>query len=412
MNNPNHKNLTLLELIEETENHLLSLNYGKDVMRHMRYCWSVLKKFATEEQATHFFTEFGHRFLWERYQIPAYGEKLTSHKRTVRRAVTILDDYQRNGFIHKRQPTRLHIWQGEYGGICEEFLRYSKERGLYDSTLRQYRQHLERFVDYLSNNGVNNINNVNAKNVDGYFATYLGYAKPTISFACYVLKVFFQYTLKHGYMTADMTQHIPRIKINKRSNLPSVFTKEEIERLLASVDRGSPTGKRDYAMILLAVRYGMRVGDITALKLSNFNFAAKKIIYTQKKEENPISLDMLESVGWALIDYLKNARPATDSPYFFVRMIAPYDRFGDSNNLDNIIGKYRIRADIKILPERKHGMHSLRHSLASHMLAQGQPLTVVSEVLDHVEIDTTMIYTKVDIPMLSLCALEVPYDSE
>jgi site-specific recombinase XerD len=93
-------------------------------------------------------------------------------------------------------------------------------------------------------------------------------------------------------------------------------------------------------------------------------------------------------------------------------MIAPYDRFGDFNNLENIIGKYRIRAGIKRLPERKNGMHTLRHSLASHMFAQGQPLTVVSEVLNHAEIDSTMIYTKVDIPMLSLCALEVPHDSE
>jgi site-specific recombinase XerD len=372
----------------------------------------VLKKFAAEEQTTHFTTEFGHRFLWERYQIQAYGEKLTSHKRTLRRAVTILDAYQRNGFIHKRQPIRLHIWHGEYSGICEEFLRYSKARGLYESTLRQYRQHLERFIDYLANNRINKISKITAENVDGYFATYLGYAKPTISFACYVLKMFFLYALEHGHMPEDMTRHIPRVKINKRSNLPSVFTKDEIERLLGCVDRGSPVGKRDYAIILLAVRYGMRVGDITALKLSDFDFTAKKITYNQNKEENPTSFDMLESVGWALIDYLKNARPATDSPYFFVRMIAPYDKFGDFNNLENIIGKYRIRAGIKVLPERKHGMHSLRHSLASHMFAQGQPLTVVSEVLDHVEIDSTMIYTKVDIPMLSLCALEVPHDSK
>jgi len=412
MDNPNHKNLTLSELIAETEAHLISLNYGKDVLRHMRYCWSVLKNFAAEEQETHFTTEYGHRFLWERYQIQVYGEKLTSHKRTVRRAVTVLDDYQRNGFIHKRQPTRLHIWPGEYDSICEDFLRYSKERGLYDSTLRQCRNHLERFVDYLSNNEVNCIAKICVENIDGYFATYLGYAKATISFACYVLKTFFLYALEHGYIKEDMTQHIPRVKINKRSNLPSVFAKEEIEQLLASVDRGSPVGKRDYAIILLAVRYGMRVGDITSLKLDNFNFTSKKIAYTQNKEDNPVTLDMLESVGWALIDYLKNARPVTDSPYFFVRMIAPYDRFGDFNNLENIIGKYRIRAGIKRLPERKHGMHSLRHSLASHMLAQGQPLNVVSDALEHVEIDSTMIYTKVDIPMLSLCALEVPHDSQ
>jgi len=313
MSNLNHKSLSLLELIKATEGYLLSLKYSKDTMRHMRCCWSALENFAAEGQIAHFTTEFGHRFLWERYQIQAYGEKLTSHKRTIRRAVTILDDYQRNGFIHKRQPTRLHVWYGEYGSICEEFLRHSKERGLYDSTLRQYRQHLERFVDYLSNNGINNIGSINAVNVDGYFATYLGYAKSTISFACYVLKMFFSYALENGYMEEDMTQHIPRVKINKRSNLPSVFAKDEIERLLTSVDRGNPVGKRDYAIILLAVRYGMRVGDITALKLSNFDFTAKKITCTQSKEKNPTSLDMLESVGWALIDYLRHARPETDS---------------------------------------------------------------------------------------------------
>jgi site-specific recombinase XerD len=194
--------------------------------------------------------------------------------------------------------------------------------------------------------------------------------------------------------------------------VPSTFSLDEIERLLNSIDRGNPTGKRDFAILLLAVRYGMRVSEITSLKLSNLNFETKEIQYIQNKTNNLMKLNLIESVGWAIIDYLRNGRPQSSSYHVFVRHVAPFDAFGENNNLSNVINKYLTLANIDISTDRKHGIHTLRHSLASRLLEQGTPLHVVSEALGHLELNSTTIYTKINMQQLSLCSLEVPYEAK
>jgi integrase/recombinase XerD len=408
MNSTIKQTMFLEDLIKETKTHLVSLNYAKDTLRHMDNCWKLLANYAQVEGVSYFTTEFGHSFLKEQYGIEPFTTLKTSFKRNLRRAVMILSDYQRNGIIFKRQPTHQHIWPVGYRELCETFMNEAVRNRLSSGTQRQYRVQLEKLTAYLTKSGAESISQVTAGHVDSYIATYMGYAKSSISYACYILRTFFNYALEKGLITDNLAAVVPTVKVNQRANLPSAFTKEEIERLLAAVDRGNPQGKRDYAILLMAIRYGMRVGEITALKLNNLDFVSKKITYIQSKTGNPILVDMLENVGWALIDYLKNARPKTDATNVFVRLVAPYDAFAKSNNLGNIMQKYLSRAGIKQTNDRHYGMHTIRHSLASHLLEQGNPLHVVSEVLGHLELNSTMIYTKIDLPMLSLCALEVP----
>lgn len=398
-------------LIEETREHLVSLNYAKDTLRHMDSCWKLLTTFAQAEGVERFTTEFGHRFLKEEYGIEPFESLCTSFRRNLRRSVMILSDYQRDGVIHKRQASRLHEWLPGYQEVCKSFMNEASRKRLSEGTRRQYRVHLEKFTVHLDLQGATSISEVLEEHVDGYIATYAGYSKSSVSYACYVIKTFLGYMLKQGYITNDLAARVPSVKVNQRGNLPSAFTKDEVGRLLSAVERSNPQGKRDYAILLLAVHYGMRVGEITAMQLGDLDFVGKKIHYVQSKTGVQISVDMLENVGWALIDYLRNARPNTDSPNVFVRLIAPYNAFSSSNNLYDIMNKYLSRAGIKRLDNRHYGMHTIRHSLASHLLEQGNPLHVVSEVLGHLELNSTMIYTKIDLRTLSLCALEVPNET-
>lgn len=399
-------------LIEETREHLVSLNYAKDTLRHMDNCWRLLTTFAKAEGIERFTTEFGHQFLKEQYGIEPFESLRTSFRRNLRRSVMILSDYQRDGIIHKRQASHMHEWLPGYQDICEAFMNEAARKRLSEGTRRQYRVHLEKLTTHLAMQGAASVQEVTAEHVDGYIAAYAGYSKSSVSYACYVIKTFLEYALKQKYISNNLAALVPSVKVNQRANLPSAFSKDEISRLLAAVDRGNPQGKRDYAILLLAVRYGMRVGEITALQLGNLDFIGRKIYYVQSKTNVQISVDMLENVGWALIDYLKNARPDTDSPNVFVRLVAPYDAFAANNNLSNIMSKYLSRAGIKRLDNRHYGMHTIRHSLASHLLEQGNPLHVVSDALGHLDLNSTMIYTKIDLRMLSLCALEVPNETE
>jgi site-specific recombinase XerD len=411
MENPNQK-LSLSELINQTRDHLISLNYTKETLRHYENAWKTLKNYAEKRNTTNFSMDFGVEFLKTKYNIDLYDRSLKSHPRTVRRAVTVLIDYQQHGVIFKRQATRLHRWPDAYEEICETFLDSYVNNRLSSKTARIFKAQLEKLTLYLVQNKVNSIANVSPSIIDGYISTYSGYSKRTLDHALHILRSFFKFVFNQGLTVTDLSTCIPRIKINTKSTVPSTFSIDEIERLLNSIDRGNPTGKRDFAILLLAVRYGMRVSEITNLQLSNLNFETKEIQYIQNKTNNLMKLNLIESVGWAIIDYLRNGRPQSSSNHVFVRHLAPFDAFGENNNLSNVINKYLTLANIDISTDRKHGIHTLRHSLASRLLEQGTPLHVVSEALGHLELQSTTIYTKINMQQLSLCSLEVPYEAK
>ncbi len=127
---------------------------------------------------------------------------------------------------------------------------------------------------------------------------------------------------------------MPMVKARKQTAIPSVWTHEELKQLIGAIDRGSPKGRRDYAIILIACRLGLRCTDIKNLCFENFNWAEKKLCFTQSKTGQPIELPLVPDVGWAVIDYLKYGRPKVDSSRIFVRHMAPFLPFAEGDHLD------------------------------------------------------------------------------
>ena len=126
----------------------------------------------------------------------------------------------------------------------------------------------------------------------------------------------------------------------------------------------------------------------------------------QEKTKKSLQLPLLNEVGDAIIDYLK-FRPKSSTDYIFLRVASPPERL-DSRSLYEIVSRYMRRAGIKIPPGKKHGPHSLRHSLSSLMLEKRVPLPVISEILSHTSTETTKVYLKIDLSHLRECALDVP----
>ncbi|WP_373665349.1 site-specific integrase [Sporomusa silvacetica] len=179
-----------------------------------------------------------------------------------------------------------------------------------------------------------------------------------------------------------------------------------IKRLIGAIDRANPKGKRDYAIILLACYLGIRCTDIKNLHLNNFHWEEKKLVFTQSKTKETVNLPLPSEVGWAVIDYLKYGRPKFESPYVFLRHLAPYGPFSESDHLHQIIVDYMKRAHLPTLKKRR-GMHSLRHTLASMLLEKETPLSIISDILGHTDPDSTKVYLKVDIGKLRECALDL-----
>jgi integrase len=148
----------------------------------------------------------------------------------------------------------------------------------------------------------------------------------------------------------------------------------------------------------------MRCADIKSLKMENFHWAEKKLVFIQSKTRTPLSLPLTQEVGWAVIEYLKHGRPKVDSPYIFVRHLAPFTTFSEDDHLNQLIKRYMELAHLPTLKKRR-GMHSLRHTMASVLLEKDTPLSTISDILGHADADSTAVYLKVDMKKLKECAL-------
>jgi integrase len=199
---------------------------------------------------------------------------------------------------------------------------------------------------------------------------------------------------------------MPKTKYVRQPKLPSYYSPEEVEQLINCIDRSNPNGKRDYAMVLLAARIGLRCSDIANMQFTNILWERELISIKQQKTKDPIELPLFPEIGNAVIDYLKHGRPQSNLPYIFLRHIPPYDNVCN-NLLYGIITKYLNLSGIKY-DERKHGPHALRHSLATNLLKNEVTLPVISSVLGHSRSESTMFYLRIDTNSLRKCALEVP----
>lgn len=206
-------------------------------------------------------------------------------------------------------------------------------------------------------------------------------------------------------MPDDLAAKMPMVKARKQAAIPSVWTHEELKQLLGAIDRGSPKGRRDYAIILIACRLGLRCTDIKNLCFENFNWAEKKLCFTQSKTGQPMELPLVPDVGWAVIDYLKYGRPKVDSSRIFVRHMAPFLPFSEGNHLGQLIRAYMVKAHIP-MRGRHRGMHNLRHTMASVLLEKDTPLPVISDIIGHLDTNSTAVYLKVDMERLAECPLD------
>ena len=406
------KQITLIELILIIQQKIIDLHYCEGHVRHHKECWNVLRKYAqvhNEQFLTH---ELASNFLAEHYGIGLYDRKIkSSYKALMRRSVMMLLEYQLTGNIVKRIRQSEHKIQDFASESVERYMDHLRNTfNLADGTLRNYYRALERLFNYLYLNGIRNMLDISPDNIKDYLLKLGCCSKAYISGQINILRNFFDFAVEKDLYNIDLTYIWPIVRVEKFRNIPKTFTEEEISKILLTVDRGNPLGKRDYAILILAIRYGLRVSDIKNLEICNFDFINSKLQIIQKKTENPLELILLPDVADAVLDYVKYGRPQSESKKIFILHKAPYNEFSDSDGLNQIVYKYTLAAGISS-PTRKVSMHMFRYSLASAMLSNETPLPIISDILGHSNINSTRIYTKIDIEQLKKCALEVPYEA-
>jgi integrase len=184
-----------------------------------------------------------------------------------------------------------------------------------------------------------------------------------------------------------------------------VLSQTEVDRVLAAVDRSTPLGRRDYAVLVLAARYGLRPCDIRQLTLDEIDWREARIDLRQAKTGRPLVLPLLPDVADALSAYLLDGRPASTNRTVFLRHCAPFEPFAAENNLSTIMRDALRRAGLADRPGRRRGLYLFRHTLATQLLAAGQPLKAIADVLGHASTQTTYGYTRVEVASLRSVAI-------
>jgi site-specific recombinase XerD len=313
-----------------------------------------------------------------------------------------MDDFAVKGVIISRKSPAISLDERSEE-LTGKYADWLKSKGYASTTIRarvsvvcgfmRYLTRIQRVPEDITDNDI--VHYLNARN---------DYSSSSISGALYSLKHFARFLFDTDVLKTDIVPLFPQGHKHRLASIVSVWKPGHVEKILAAVDRGSPIGRRDYAIIMIAARLGLRQTDISGLRLDCVNWENSRIETTQSKTGEPISLPLPDDVGWAIIDYLKHGRPKVDSPYIFV--CHSKNAWGKRmSGFDGMLAKYIRQARLRLSDGQKHGMHSLRHTLASRLLEAKVPLTVISEILGQIAPDGIEKYLKVDVEMLRQCAL-------
>jgi site-specific recombinase XerD len=214
------------------------------------------------------------------------------------------------------------------------------------------------------------------------------------------LRAFLRWLHLRGETDTDLTGCVPKVADWRLATLPKSIPTEQVERLLHCCDRTTAIGRRDYAILLLLARLGLRAGEVVAMELNDFDWEAGEVLVRGKGGRHE-RLPLLRDVGTALVAYLRHGRPSCSTRRVFVRAKAPWRGFTSSVAICDIVRRGLKRAGLE--PPRK-GAHLLRHALACTMLRRGASIPEIGEVLRHRSLDTTALYAKDDVVALRALA--------
>lgn len=395
---------TIRELVEELNHHLPGIDYRPVTIARLNANWSKLIEYADERGIEVFTMELGRAFVWDVCG-SILGDKDTSHN--VNRAIHMLADFERYGMVFKQSSMTLKGFSAEYKELFAGYLEYLGKIGAAEGSIRTWRGRLFRFEYFLQNNGVTSFDQIEAQHIFTYVESLSGFASGTIGATSRCLRRLFDYAIEHGYHHTNLVDLLPDVRRVKRYRLPTVFTADEVERILAVVDRDNAIGKRNYAILMLVAKLGLRISDARGLRFENIDWQTKTISIVQKKTGVPSEWPLLEEIGWAIIDYLQHGRPQTDCGNIFVRHLAPYDGITDS--LRSSVLKYVQKAGIRTPVHKPIGMHTFRHSIATTMLKNGAKYTDIANILGHAVPESAGTYISLDEEQLRRCALEVNF---
>jgi site-specific recombinase XerD len=286
-----------------------------------------------------------------------------------------------------------------FADVAPRFFDYlAEERGLRPKSVDQYRFHLDRFEAYLLKIGLDRIEALSPTVLSAYVVerASLGLAKSTVRASCGVVRVFLRYAHREGVLQADLSDAVGWPQVYRLSSIPRSISWDDVNRVLAGVDRRTPSGRRDYAMLVLLVTYGLRGREVAGLTIDDIDWKRERLAVPERKAGHSTAFPLSAVVGEALLAYLQHGRPQTTDRHIFFRAQAPIRPIGAAA-VSGRARHYLLKAGIDV---PRPGSHTLRHSAVQRLVDANFDLKTIGDFIGHRSPGSTEIYAKVAVEAL------------
>lgn len=395
------------ELVSGLDVELVRLGYKASTMVWYRGCWRGLEKFFASSGVQEFSLDVAMAWVDEACGGFFAKEQAATLKPTdvyLFRVAQMLDDFAVHGAVLRRYSRTVGKLAADQADVLARFQAWLQASGCAASTVRAYGTVAGELLAFTGRRG--GLAGLDARIIGAFVATLAGYQAKTVEHKLCAVRSFLRFAGSDGLVDGAVLAVVPAAKSTRQARIPSVWDAAEVTKILEAVDRGNPGGKRDYAIILLITRLGLRGIDVKRLRFGDLDWPGNRLSVVQAKTGHRVQLPLLKDVGWAVIDYIRSGRPRCDCPEVFIRHTAPIGPFSDQDHLHQILVKHARAAHVQLGEKRRHGMHSLRHTLATRLLEDGTPIELIADILGHQSVTATGVYLKSSLGLLAKCALD------
>jgi integrase len=395
------------ELVFALDTELVRLGYQPSTLKWYRGCWRRLERWFASRGVEEFSLDVA--MVWVDEACGGFFEKEQTGtlKQTdvyVFRVAAMLDEFAVHGSVLRRYSRSVSKMSAEQAEVLAGFQAWLRAEGCAVSTVRAYGTVAGEFLAFTASRG--GLAALDGGVIGAFVTTLAGYQAKTVEHKLCAVRSLLRFAATGGLVDEAVLDTVPAVRSVRQARIPSVWDPVDVAKVLEAIDRGNPSGKRDYAIVLLICRLGLRAVDVTRLRFADLDWPGNQLSVVQAKTGRRVDLPLLKDVGWAIIDYVRDGRPGSDCPQVFLRHTAPIGPFSDQDHLHQILVKHARAGHVPLGEKRRHGMHSLRHTLATRLLEDGTPVEQIAEILGHQSVESTGVYLKSSLRLLAQCALD------
>src|SRR5260221_6605651 len=362
---------TLSAVVSGLEAELGRLGYKDSTMVWYRGCWRRMQKHFAARGVEEFSLDAAMAWVDEACGFFA-KEQAGTLKRTdvyLFRVAQMLEDYAVHGAMLRGCTRSVSKLDGPGAEAIARFQAHLRAENRAVSTVKTYGILAGESVAFTGTRG--GLARCDAAMIGAFVATLAGYQFKTVEQKLCAVRSFLRFASAAGLAGAACLDAVPAARSSRQARIPSVWDPGQVARIVEAIDRGNPCGKRDYAIIVLVTRLGLRGVDIRRLEFADFDWAGSRLAVTQAKTGHRVWLPLLKEVGWAVIDYVRHGRPGSDCPQVFLRHLAPIGPFSDQDHLHQILVQHARGARRPVSDKRRHGMHSAQPTRGARLMEAG-----------------------------------------